>query len=458
MAERKRLGKLAAAATALALLGVGITGLAANAAPDPAANIDGDATGSVIVHKYDGTPGEAGDGTVADTSNFGNSLAGVEFTLRPITLTNPLTTSEGWAEVEALTPPLTTGLGAAVTQTTDASGTVTFGGLPVGAYYVEETASGPNLITAPVVPFIVTVPHPNDGGWLYDVNVYPKNKVTTTEATKTAENPTGTAQTGDKIDWTISVPVPKLTDDYSEFEIVDTPGAGLAIDSWGEISIDGTPLDSGDWNAVNGTVTLTDTGLDNLNAALNGVADGESVSVTATLTTTVTGQGTFENEATITINGVTLPPPSGKTNWGGITVTKISGENAEATLEGAEFELFDGKNGTLIGAAKVTDADGTLSYTVWVGNDDVTTRDGLYLKETVAPAGHVLPADPWTAVGTVTADADTSVEVTVENYKPEGPDLPLTGAQGTLLFTILGLALMTTGAVTVVVRKKRATN
>lgn len=60
---------------------------------------------------------------------------------------------------------------------------------------------------------------------------------------------------------------------------------------------------------------------------------------------------------------------------------------------------------------------------MWVGNDDVKTPDGLYLKETVALAGHVLPADPWFEVGDVAVGPEnlTPVAITITNRTPEGP-------------------------------------
>lgn len=63
---------------------------------------------------------------------------------------------------------------------------------------------------------------------------------------------------------------------------------------------------------------MTQDGRDMLDDALTG-ADGADMVVTATLAT----------KAEITINGVPLEEPSVETNWGGIIVTKISGEDEE---------------------------------------------------------------------------------------------------------------------------------
>ncbi len=64
-------------------------------------------------------------------------------------------------------------------QKTDANGETTFSGLELGFYVVIETTT-PAKVTTPVEPFLVSIPMTVKSGdnWLYDVNVYPKNKTT----------------------------------------------------------------------------------------------------------------------------------------------------------------------------------------------------------------------------------------------------------------------------------------
>ena len=56
---------------------------------------------------------------------------------------------------------------------------LTFSGLELGFYVVIETTT-PAKVTTPVDPFLVSIPMTVKSGdnWLYDVNVYPKNKTT----------------------------------------------------------------------------------------------------------------------------------------------------------------------------------------------------------------------------------------------------------------------------------------
>lgn len=82
------------------------------------------------------------------------------------------------------------------------------------------------------------------------------------------------------------------------------------------------------------------------------------------------------------------------------------------------------------------------------------------MVETKAPAGYqLLPKAikfSLTKAGTVT-DLTTAVEndgsfVQITNYK--NPGLPLTGAQGILLVSVLGLILVSAGVVLTVKRRK----
>lgn len=453
MSISRRLGRLVASASAVALLGVGLLGSAASAEPG---NIDpGVEDATLTIHKFDGAPGEAGDGTeLDDTSGLGNGLDGVEFTIYRIDV--DLTTSEGWATLEGYYPnnvPVDAREFFS-TVTTGPDGSVTTG-LPVGAYYVEETGSGSHLITSAVVPFIVTIPYPDgNDGWNYNVHVYPKNMIGETQTAKTADDLEGLAQTGDEVTWTVSATVPKLEFEYESFVIEDSVGTGLTFKEWGAVSVGDTELVLGTDYTVDGAkIEFTASGLDTLNAAL----ETESpVTVTAELTTIVTQAGVLENEATITVNGTELPPATGTTNWADIVIEKFSA-GTQDMLQGAEFELYDGKEGTLIGTF-TDNGDGTYSIRVWVGNDDVVTRDGLWIKETKAPAGHVASADPWTEVPTVDAQNQEPVTVPIDNHKPTGPDLPLTGAQGTVLLTLIGVGLIGAGAAAVGIRRARANN
>lgn len=203
------------AATLLgAAMALSMATLTAFASPtDPAttpATIDGTKVGSLSVHKYEYN-GDAGltngTGTKADEANLPKNedgalaakpLAGAEFSIYKITdldemktyySTNPADLPD-WSdyvtqndadtqEATGIKYAATTNLTKAATRTTDTNGTATFSDLALGFYLVLETAV-PDSVSAPVQPFIVSVPMTTKDGdnWLYDVHVYPKNETT----------------------------------------------------------------------------------------------------------------------------------------------------------------------------------------------------------------------------------------------------------------------------------------
>ncbi|ALG28808.1 hypothetical protein AOZ07_07285 [Glutamicibacter halophytocola] len=461
MFSEQRLGKLIAGASALALAGAGLLGATA-AAADDAPGIDSGMTGSISIHKSSATPGEAGDGNeITPDPGLDKELAGVEFTLQQVLHDGSpidLSTAEGWELSEAVTsagsapslPSAEYTLGASTATTTDASGVATFSGLNLGLYLVTETKSGDNLISQKHDPFWVTVPYPNeDGSWNYNVHVYPKNLLNEINLSKTVDD---TAQLlGDNVTWTLETTVPASDLPYESFTLADVLPAQLTFVSWGALSLNGAPLDAADYviSADNTEISLTASGLAKLDSA------GEAT-FSIDLVTTVNAipeDGKVVNEASLTINGTTVKDPA-NTNLG--TIKLIKTDEGDQILAGAKFELYaeapvDGEpTGDPIATATTNDS-GEIVWQVHVGIDDDLTET-YWVRETVAPAGFVLPANPWSEVPAV--DAGATAELTVTNHKADGPDLPLTGAQGTLLFTLAGIGLMAVAGGAVLVQRR----
>lgn len=457
MTIKKTMQRLAAGtgALALAMAGAVALGTAASAAP-VLGNVDPSATGSIIIHKH------VEDDASTDGNPAGDPLEGVTFRVTEILLDGesvPLATAEGWVAIDGLLPSdipdedFTRGPYQDVTTLANGIATATGG---VGLYLVEEIGTGENLITAPAAPFLVTIPYPTDAGWEYNVDVYPKNVLGEISPTKTVGTPDSAAdvELGAVVPFTITVPVAQPSLPYVSFSITDVLSAGLEFESWGAISIGGVALVADDYSisADNTTVTLTALGLGKLNTA---AADG-GTSVTADINATVTALGQLENTASASINGTPGDTPEVTTNWARLDITKRAFGEENVLLAGATFELYNSDKTTLL-ATGTTDSDGRLSFVVWVGNDDDVTET-VHLKETVAPQGYVLPADPWFGPILLTAGETAAASVStasIDNYKPEGPELPLTGAQGTLAMTIGGLLLVGVGAGAVVVSRRR---
>lgn len=459
--------RLAAGVGAVALATAGLLGAASPASaevPDPPslANIDPTAETSLTIHKFDGNEGTAGDGTaIGDTSGFGNALEGVEFTITPVTQKDgeaiDLTTYEGWELIKGATPadittpPYT--LGTATTAVTLADGTITKT-LPMGLYLVTETDPGNNNITTAVAPFLVTLPYRNQAEWIYDVNVYPKNVVDSTDITKTVSEPGKVvlpdgAFATDKamVDWTITVPVP-VAPAYTEFSVSDPLDSRLVYDSI-KVTIGNTVLVEGTDYDVTGNilVTFTETGRGKL---VGGTP------VVLVVTTEVNGTGIIPNGASAVVNNF---KPSVKveptTNWADLKVLKTDDGNGKI-LKDAEFEIYKSDKTTLVGTY-TTDANGEINVTLWVGNNDDITET-YWLKETKAPAGYVTPTGDaaWTEVNLTALTEPVVVTKTIDNTKQKGPNLPLTGGQGTMLFLIAGVAIIGAAGSAIAVRKARA--
>ena len=145
-----------------------------------------------------------------------------------------------------------------------------------------------------------------------------------------------------------------------------------------------------------------------------------------------------------------------------IDVTKVDAATKEAIkVAGVKFALFGEDKETKIGEEKETDAEGKLSF---VGLDKGT----YYVQETKAPEGYnlntskhevkLVPVITADATGKYTMELDltagNSGNVTVEDTKSE---VPTTGGVGTMMFTVVGGALIiAAGVLLVIVLKKRA--
>lgn len=155
--------------------------------------IDTSKTGKLTIHKYEynGTGGTTGTGMATDTvPNDAEKLAGAGFTLYKVVDVDGLgtyysTNPTALPDVESYFTNNTFADGidnAKVLSTvaevqTGVDGVATFSGLDLGIYVVVETTT-PDAVTTEMDPFIVSIPMTTtDGtGWLYDVEVFPKNK------------------------------------------------------------------------------------------------------------------------------------------------------------------------------------------------------------------------------------------------------------------------------------------
>ncbi|MBF0816880.1 isopeptide-forming domain-containing fimbrial protein [Microbacterium paludicola] len=504
--SRGALRRIASGAAAIAL---GLTAAIAATAPASAAtgNIDPDAPVSLTLHKYvQPDSGDLGpnDGTEI-TDPAGTPLAGVEFTIVRITNID-LLTNEGWATLDpdgvansgdeltaadVLADPATYTQGTEVVGVTDANGVIVWDDAVldgVGVYLVQETDPGANSIVQPALPFLVTLPLADGAGqWNYDPHVYPKNAVLD-QPVKTAED--GTAfELGDSVDWRVSSAVPNLPEgtDYTQYAIGERFDTRLDYTGVTVSLVDGTTtalVEGTDYKVITATgangedivrVDFLQAGLDKLDAA----SSTATVETVFTTTVTAVGDGNITNVAYVYVNDDTTGNPSNEadTQWADLWIYKYAEdspavvENADGTvtvpagaklLSGAEFAIYNVDPAANPDAAPietiVTDADGIAKISLKVGT--------YWVKETKAPAGYQLDetvrevtlVDGQAVERTDANDTTGQLEIAKANEQVPAYMLPLTGGNGTLLFTLggIGMVVIAAGALLIINRRRRA--
>lgn len=488
------------------LAAVGAVSLGATAMLGGAASAFGDTTGpgpdqpgapqsgSLTIHKRIGAEGTQGDGTSLDPAP-GTALPGAEFTVwqlgtdvggtcTAIDLTDP----EAWGYLEGISE---SGVkapaeiedvvdddfcvlpGSAEILVTDANGEASFSALPLSLYYVQETKAPDNIVSA-AAPFYVSIPLPKaDGTWIYNVHAYPKNQELDKPTKEITEDQGDQLVVGDKVKYTIKQTVPALNagESYTSASVWDVLPSSLAyVDDSAVITLtEGgsvTILEKGvDYTVGNPSVTwtLTDTGLGKLKAGqeLKVVFSATVLEVTANGETANPGSEGETPGYGSEFNKKTIPgEPTPYTYWGQLKVTKH--DNHQKALKGAEFEIFpktgdtcptDKPAGNAVSTG-TSDADGIVKWSpntpdnssplgLFVANSNNgplnnPTKD-YCLYETKAPAGYT-----GAPVQTVTVKPGTTniSEVTITNVPKEGPNLPLTGGEGTLAMSMGGIALL----------------
>lgn len=472
-------------ATALGLGALLSAGTAAYAAPQDYGNIDPSRTGSLTVHKYLHQNGTVeGDISQAPAAgDFTDPVADVVFTAYPLLLNGTpldLNVASNWDGLNAITPgtactaPAGYTLGAPVVlPATDTQGTATVS-LPIGAYQVCET-SAPAQIVDRATPFILTVPMPYQSGWVYDVHAYPKNGEGTIEKTIDPQQDTGL---GSIIRFPVTVPVPTMQQAWTGFAIRDTLDTRLEPVAPADVVVtaDGVALDPSFYtiDVVGQQVTMnfTAAGIAWLNEGPNAHV-GSEIQVVFAGTVISVGDGTITNQAELWPNNPGFDPagqpplPSNevKTYWGSLEVQKrVAGTTgAQGTLNGAVFEVYNavdpyatdcstaqptGSAITVSGQTEFTSAGtGLISIAGLFVSDSVNpaidAQQRCYvLKEIAAPAGFVLPADPFTAVAVKIGTTTPSDNVEIENTQQTVPALPMTGAAGQVILITAGIGAL----------------
>ena len=169
------------------------------------------------------------------------------------------------------------------------------------------------------------------------------------------------------------------------------------------------------------------------------------------------------------------------TYWGELQITKVDQSEPTKGLKGAQFSVFEvpttgdcpALNEIPGDTSPIATGESNNSGVVFWDGDATNTQLGLLIKnsnteitpapsknfcvyETKAPAGYTAVGTP--KLVTITAGGLSSENgglVTIENKQNDGPDLPLTGANGTTLMLAAGFGLVALAAGTHLVLRRR---
>ncbi|MDR6939696.1 SpaH/EbpB family LPXTG-anchored major pilin [Arcanobacterium hippocoleae] len=479
-----RMSKKGIALLAVMLMGLVLIGLTpfARAAEG---NIDTNRQGSITIHKYE-NPGTGipGDGKKQDNINGMIPLADVVFEYAKVNEVN-LKEPSGWEEVKELQVSADgqitrRGVSRSYSteqarrmEATDYNGKAKADQLDLGVYLVKEV-SAPENVTTKSAPFLVTIPFPSkDAGWLYDIHVYPKNTVLTDsdKPVKTVANADAVHFPGDTIIWQISQPIPALGVDETlkSFKITDQLPKDVNPVAKSDIVVQVKDDQGFTKSGFDPKVEVTNQRKVTVtfeNGDLAKLKSGWKVNVFISAVVSLGIDGSLENQSTTNINGVdfkssSAPDSPGDENptetvFGTLNITKIN--NDHQALGDARFQISPAKDGkceakpTSFRELTTSNQDGTASLRVAAGD--------YCVKETKAPLGYEI--DPFYKSGIVVTVSDhTGTALEVINLRAndgEGgmlPNLPLTGAAGVVILTVLGGMILAAGAGFVIIAMRR---
>ncbi|MGE8651414.1 isopeptide-forming domain-containing fimbrial protein [Bifidobacterium adolescentis] len=444
--------------------------------------------------------------TAADDNDTKDSIP-AEYAENPAAYVATFTAEQlrKFAEGLAKTNPLPAADGAGLTVTTDQAGTTQ----PVavngeGWYLVTDTytktgetkaTTGTPAVVATTVKGLTgltikadTVTGQGNIKAVGQFNAKNENPLTPPSKTAKVNGVSVNGQTvnvGDTVDFTVSATVPQSAANYDvyPFTITDTASKGLqvaATDAF-KVQVDKKAVDTTLYTVEqNGNAQSSTTTTIKFANAKSLAGKTIVVSYTGVVTKDALTDlgGGVNNKATITTNGGTSGEGKTGSKTYGFQFKKIGVDKDANALAGAQFVVKkkDGKylkqaeNGawSLVGAQK----DATVFTS---GKDGLVQLKGLAagaytVEETAAPTGYAqnfkVTFDVTIAEsGTVTFTQDALKQVTpptdgqiatVKNVKSI-TQLPLTGAAGTTLFTVVALLVAGAG-VTVAVKSRQRTH
>ena len=367
------------------------------------------------------------------------------------------------------------------TQTVDADGTATFANLAMGEYFIRPTS------TTSVYQLMLQKLEPTVSGGKYVIDDLTFGAKREEVSVDKAANKTSVTKK-EKVTYTITVDIPTYASQAVDksFYVSDLLPNGLTIDPASiKVQIDGTDVDTAAY-------TLDTTAVAEYTFKLSVSAEQYTDNWSAnggkqlviTYTATLNDNGTTEvntketNKVTFDYSNYPYVENSHKQKTDTVDVTtfaikidKYVKNDEDAKLANAKFDLYRTAtqaevnaglavniphttvNGIKLESDLVTDANGTATFAKYEANG---TNYDYYLVETRAPSGYNILDNAVKVNFTDTEVEATAGVYTVKVPNSSGIQLPITGGTGTVIFTIIGIALMVGAVVLFVVSRKKA--
>ena len=366
------------------------------------------------------------------------------------------------------------------TKIVDANGTATFADLAMGEYFIRPTSSTSvyQLMLQKIEPTVV------DGTYKIDNEKFTAKKSEVT-ITKTADKTSVTKK--EKVAYTVTVDIPTYAANTTDksFYVSDLLADGLTLDTASiAVKIDGVAVDAAaytlDTTATTGYTFKFSVSTDQYtnNWSANG---GKQLVITYTATlnaddttevnTPETNTATFDYSFYPYVeNSHKQKTASADVTTFAIKIDKYADDSSSTKLAKAKFDLYRTATQAEIDAGTSVEIPHTTIQGIWL-ESGVTDNNGsatfekyqangthytYYLVETQAPSGYNI-LDHAVEVHFTDADVSTTDGVyTVRISNKTGFRLPITGGTGTVIFTVVGIALMVGAVVLLVVSRKKS--
>ena len=367
------------------------------------------------------------------------------------------------------------------TQPVAAGGTATFANLAMGEYFIRPTSSTSvyQLMLRKLEPTV------ENGTYVIDDVTFDVKKEEV-KITKTADKTSVTKK--EKVTYTVTVDIPTYGTGATDktFSVSDLLTDGLTIDADSiKVQIDGTDVAAAAYTL---DTTATDTYTFKLSVDTQKYTDNWSTyggkQLVITYTATLNADDTTEvntpetNTATFDYSYYPYVTDSHKQITKTVDVTtfaikidKYDKDNTSKKLSGAKFDLYRTVTQADVDAgittvtiphteiqgilleSGLTDANGSATFAKYEANG---SKYDYYLVETKAPSGYNI-LDNAVKVNFTDANVSTTAGVyTVEVPNSSGFKLPITGGEGIVLFSVIGIVFMGGAVFLFIMTRKKA--